>query len=573
MVNFDAKLIDSETDLVALFEQALWPTVLKLPLFENESNNKRLDVEDARLPPPKWWLNRWKILRKTLLAAGDDWEVWTQWYESLANHPSTCWRLPRQRADAIMAEALQWDEAEWEKGSAHVNRRIRELIEGAGGSLTPDIYEPPADEPDDPPPLPESPPQKRAAIDAPGSRDFFISYSSWDEAMAREVSAVLEEAGHNTFAQFRDMPVGSNFVTEMQRGLEGTSRVVALYSPRYVASHQCQAEWNAAYNADPSGAQRKLVPFLVEATELPPLARQVVFKSLVGLKRAARKKAILEAIRSALVIPVPDVIYAQDFDWTKRGQMRAQPSPHAAAFLPSVAKKTSHKERLTLARKAAKELADLLNQSQYQFYDDMRTFLADYRTALPATVKGRNFLDADSAYRSLRDLFQAEHSTYGKALKIRLRRLMEAHLALREFYPGAEKFNQSVRGETDGEIDRIEAGKRLGEVLAAAPELFETKAIEVVRDAEPRVAQPKTVSTVPPSDSDLLPPPDPYGPESNSKAATAAEAGIINRWWEVFLSGEKIAKNAEAWKKVRNEASPIVRDVIDWITKHLPNIG
>jgi hypothetical protein len=126
--------------------------------------------------------------------------------------------------------------------------------------------------------------------------DFFLSYSDEDQAFARWFENVLEAAGQRVFSQFNNMPPGSNFVREMQRGLERSVRLIALLSPAYVKSGHCQAECSAAYGADPGGDARKLVPFLIEATELPPLARQIVFKSLVGLSPLDATKAILEAV-------------------------------------------------------------------------------------------------------------------------------------------------------------------------------------------------------------------------------------------------------------------------------------
>ena len=126
--------------------------------------------------------------------------------------------------------------------------------------------------------------------------DFFISASTLDEADAREVVAVLEQAGHSTFAQFKDIAPGNNFVREMQSGLGDSGRMIALYSPEYENSDHCQAEWSAAYNSDPSGRKRKLIPFLLHPTALNSLARQVAYKSLVGLSKEERKAAILDAI-------------------------------------------------------------------------------------------------------------------------------------------------------------------------------------------------------------------------------------------------------------------------------------
>ena len=126
--------------------------------------------------------------------------------------------------------------------------------------------------------------------------DFFISASTLDEGDAREVVAVLEQAGHSTFAQFKEIAPGNNFVREMQSGLDDSGRMIALYSPEYESSDHCQAEWSAAYNSDPSGKKRKLIPFLLRPTALNSLARQVAYKSLVGLSKEERKTAILDAI-------------------------------------------------------------------------------------------------------------------------------------------------------------------------------------------------------------------------------------------------------------------------------------
>lgn len=133
--------------------------------------------------------------------------------------------------------------------------------------------------------------------------DFFVSYSTKNETVAREINSYLEDAGYSTIAQFKDFQVGSNFVIEMQEGLERGARAIALLSSDYVASDHCRAEWAAIYNMDPIGKKRKLVSFLLEPTELNKLQRQIVYRSLIGLKQDARREAVLDAIRH-----VPEVI-------------------------------------------------------------------------------------------------------------------------------------------------------------------------------------------------------------------------------------------------------------------------
>jgi hypothetical protein len=238
----DVDLIDAGGSGSELMESPLWP-------------NRAPDLATVA----------WTDLRAALLGAAEGWEVWTNWYEArLAGDPDH----PQNEALEI-ARATIPDEI-WKQGPAVVNAEIKRLIGEATKTLE----------------------------QGPGRWDFFVSYAVEDETFAREFVNVLEGAGYSTVAQFKDFSVGANFVHEMNRGLAGAGRVVALYSQHYQDSEHCQAEWAAAYNSDPSGAKRKLIPFLLAPTALGPLARQVVYKSLVGLNTAQRTAAILEAIAS-----------------------------------------------------------------------------------------------------------------------------------------------------------------------------------------------------------------------------------------------------------------------------------
>jgi hypothetical protein len=126
--------------------------------------------------------------------------------------------------------------------------------------------------------------------------DFFLSYSKDDLPAARRISDVLEQAGHSVFSQVNDMTAGKSFVREMNRGLGGMGRLIAVYSPSYFQSGPCQAEWEAAYTVDTSGEAGKIVPFLVQPCDPTPLARRLIWTSLLGLDPAAEKEAILRAV-------------------------------------------------------------------------------------------------------------------------------------------------------------------------------------------------------------------------------------------------------------------------------------
>jgi hypothetical protein len=219
-----------------------------------------IELWPGRDPPP-FIGEQWARLKEGLTSANEGWDVWIEWYEARLDG-----RLRSQRVELAYVQFIRNvspTASAWE-----ANSEIRRLIDEATKA-----------------------PEPTQVL-----WDFFVSYATEDEAIAREVVGVLESAGHSTIAQFKDFSVGANFVHEMNRGLARAGRVVAIYSPNYQASPHCQAEWAAAYAADPSGAKRKLVPFLLAPTALDPLARQVVYKTLVGLTEIQRKAAVLEAI-------------------------------------------------------------------------------------------------------------------------------------------------------------------------------------------------------------------------------------------------------------------------------------
>ena len=211
--------------------------------------------------------NSWERLKIALLAANEDWDVWISWYEArLRGYPAN---LELEHERVLIAEEI------WEQGPKTVNAHIKELIDKH-----------------------QVPTMHGIAFDPLRERfpHFFLSYSKANESHARWFKLLLNSAGYSVFAQFSDMPPGSNFVREMQKGLAKSSRFIALLSPEYEKSDHCQAEWSAAYNADPGGTDRRLVQFLIQACELSPLAKQIVYQQLIGISAADASKAILRAV-------------------------------------------------------------------------------------------------------------------------------------------------------------------------------------------------------------------------------------------------------------------------------------
>jgi hypothetical protein len=97
----DAEILEQRTGTVTLATSQLWP---------------------GRLPA--WVMDAWDQLKHALLAAGDDWLVWTDWYEErLKGRPGN---------QAVEIARASIPNQMWERGPDLVNAHIRELFRQHG---------------------------------------------------------------------------------------------------------------------------------------------------------------------------------------------------------------------------------------------------------------------------------------------------------------------------------------------------------------------------------------------------------------------------------------------------------
>jgi hypothetical protein len=143
-------------------------------------------------------------------------------------------------------------------------------------------------------------------------KHFFVSYNRADKAAAEWIAWQLESAGYSVVIQAWDFRPGSNFVLDMQRGLEDCERVLAVLSPDYLSSKFTAPEWAVALANDPTGVKGLLVTVRVRPCEVKALLAQVVYVDLVGLtSEQAMRQALLAGIdrtraKPATPPPAPD---------------------------------------------------------------------------------------------------------------------------------------------------------------------------------------------------------------------------------------------------------------------------
>ncbi|WP_296704962.1 TIR domain-containing protein [Algoriphagus sp.] len=126
-------------------------------------------------------------------------------------------------------------------------------------------------------------------------KDFFISYTAADVDWAIWISKILEEAKYTTVLQAKDFRPGNNFVYEMLMASEA-KKTIAIYSADYFASIFTMPEWGAAFQDDPTGVKRSMIPIKVKACEVPKMLKSIVYVDIVEKDQKTSTALILKGV-------------------------------------------------------------------------------------------------------------------------------------------------------------------------------------------------------------------------------------------------------------------------------------
>jgi hypothetical protein len=134
-------------------------------------------------------------------------------------------------------------------------------------------------------------------------QDFFISYTAVDDAWARWIAVELERANYTTLVQAFDIRPGSNFVHAMQQAATTSARTIAVLSPAYLESAFGESEWQAAFQADPTGERGLLIPARVQLCQPPGLLASRVYIDLLDVDEETARARLLDAVGKRGVRP------------------------------------------------------------------------------------------------------------------------------------------------------------------------------------------------------------------------------------------------------------------------------
>ncbi len=110
----------------------------------------------------------------------------------------------------------------------------------------------------------------------------FISHSSYDKWIARQLSSQLTDRGHETFLDEKDIDTGDSIYDSLQTHLADCDELLILISPVSLKSHWVFIEIGGA-----KALGKRIVPLLfhVEANEIPQPISQLLARDINEIEK------------------------------------------------------------------------------------------------------------------------------------------------------------------------------------------------------------------------------------------------------------------------------------------------
>ncbi len=208
----------------------------------------------------------------------------------------------------------------------------------------------------------------------------FISYQRTDSDLARQVRVHLSSAGVRTWMDEYDIPVGSYWPDEIDRGLNASDIVVGILSPDAIASRNVKNEWDWAIQNDK--------PLLLLQYRPCAIPHRYVSINFIDASAMDRASALATLLTTLGIVPVdarvPDTYYARSGAVSVAYQVTGS-GPIDFVFVPGF---VSHVEHWWTSPEAARFLRRLAAVSRLILFDKRGTGLSD-RVADVATMEER----------------------------------------------------------------------------------------------------------------------------------------------------------------------------------------
>jgi TIR domain len=108
----------------------------------------------------------------------------------------------------------------------------------------------------------------------------FLSYSSADKEYARRLAHALDQEAIKVWLDERELRIGDSLWDSIGAGIDSSTYLLILISPRSVASPWVRRELNAALSLEIEAGRKVVLPVVAEETKLPVILRERLYCDL-----------------------------------------------------------------------------------------------------------------------------------------------------------------------------------------------------------------------------------------------------------------------------------------------------
>jgi hypothetical protein len=108
----------------------------------------------------------------------------------------------------------------------------------------------------------------------------FLSHSSTDKECARRLADALQQEAIKVWLDERELRIGDSLWDEIGAGIDDSTFLLILISPRSVASTWVRRELNAGLSNEIAAGRKIVLPIVAERTELPVFLRERLYCDL-----------------------------------------------------------------------------------------------------------------------------------------------------------------------------------------------------------------------------------------------------------------------------------------------------
>ncbi|EIV94383.1 toll/interleukin-1 receptor domain-containing protein [Frankia sp. QA3] len=130
--------------------------------------------------------------------------------------------------------------------------------------------------------------------------DFLVSAAKEDSGWGEWCAWLLERQGYQAHLDTWDVVAGDHLVGRLDEAVSRSRRTLVILSENYLTSTKVQAEWQAAWSADPTGMKRRLIPVRVAVCRPEGLLRGISYIDLVDLDGDTAQSTFVEGIDRAV---------------------------------------------------------------------------------------------------------------------------------------------------------------------------------------------------------------------------------------------------------------------------------